>query len=78
MKYIKKPYPVDAIKWDRAVFHPQVQVEFDTGKCFLPTIENQRLYLTESCWIVGPGAKGEYWPVDNEVFEATYEQYHEE
>lgn len=71
---MKKPHSVDAIKWNRTVFHPEVQIEPVTGKCFLPTLENQRLYLTEGCWIVGPGAKGEYWPVDNEVFEASYEQ----
>lgn len=76
MLYVKKRIPVQAIQWYQPVFHPEVQVEAKTGCYFIWTIENQRLYLTEGCWIVGPGHKGEYWPVDNEVFAATYEEYH--
>lgn len=71
--YVKKAIPVTAIQWSQKKFHPLVEVELETGRCFIPTIENQRLYLTEGCWIVGPGAKGEYWPVDEQVFAMTYE-----
>ena len=25
-------------------------------------------------WVVGPGAKGEFWPVRDDIFQATYER----
>ena len=73
MYYRKKPIPVKAIQWFQKVFHPKVQVELETGRCFIETIENHRLYLVEGCWIVGPGARQEYWPVQDDIFMETYE-----
>lgn len=78
MLYVKKPIPVRAIQWNG----PQ-----DNEKCLPAVIEHHdtdqiRTYegwlnLIPGSYIVGPGPKGEYWPVECEIFEVTYEEYKE-
>lgn len=87
--YVKRPLPVTAQQWFVGVEHPRVKKDAfiavtedgfvrdqkpGTEPYYLETLENQRLYLTEGCYIVGPGAGGEYWPVDEKIFEATYKE----
>lgn len=43
----------------------------DCGKRFIQTKEG-RLHVEAGVWIVGPGAAGEYWPVQNKIFFDTY------
>lgn len=78
--YVKKPIPVTAVQWFPGVEHPAVSQQMDecgNVQYFVSTLENQHLYLTPGCWIVGAGAAGEYWPVDEHIFAATYEMYSE-
>lgn len=78
-QYVKKPIPVTAIQWtDEGVIHPAIK-KFTTAwdtvevRYYVSTIENQKLWLTPGCWIVGPGVRGEYWSVQDDVFKETYE-----
>lgn len=69
---------MNAVQWQKHGDHPLV-VEFlydyiteDDRKYGIQTLEGT-LWVKPGDWIVGPGAKGEYWPVDDEVFKMTYE-----
>lgn len=81
--YRKKPIPVRAIQWNG----PE-----DNKKCGPAEITRSGtpgwdgyqiktyegwLNLIPGSYVVGPGAKNEYWPVDAEIFEATYEKIDE-
>jgi len=77
MNYVKKPIPVRAVQWNG----PE-----DNEKCepaFITTCPNGYEIATYEGWlklipgsyVVGPGAKGEYWPVEREIFEKTYVSY---
>ena len=78
--YIKKPIPVEAVQWFKDVKHSAIfshsYVDVDEGRkytnYYVKTLENSQLELKEGCWIVGPGARGEYWPVQDDIFKATY------
>ena len=74
MKYRKKPIEVDAVQWFSHGDHPAVHEYADNKGIYsgIKTIEGM-LRVTPGCWIVGPGAKGEYWPVQDDIFKATYE-----
>lgn len=39
--------------------------------CQIKTLENW-VDLKPGCWVVGPGAAGEYWPVQHAIFMRTY------
>lgn len=79
MKYRKKPITVDAVQWfndgDHASVHRFVYEygEKDIVRFGIQTLEGT-MWVKPGDWIVGPGAKGEYWPVDNEIFQMTYER----
>lgn len=56
--WVKKPIPVKAKRMDD---------DFEVD-----TLEGQKIRGKAGDYLVGPGAKGEFWPVDAGVFEATY------
>jgi len=47
--------------------------EVHKAELYCDTLENSRLKVEVGCWILGPGARGEYWPVQDDVFRETYE-----
>jgi hypothetical protein len=82
--YIKKALPVRAIQWNGPEDNEKVlpaaisEVESMTMSPHRPrmfTIQTLEGVLTirPGCWIVGPGARGEYWPVQDDIFRETYE-----
>lgn len=84
--YVKKPISVRAIQWngpddnnlfadDKIIIYSQPSKSMDLNApddWFIRSIEAD-LRLTFGVWIVGPGARGEYWPVQDDIFKATYE-----
>jgi hypothetical protein len=80
--YRKKPIPVTATQWFKHGDHPEVTGydenwliagEDETPVNFgIHTLEGH-IKVTPGCWIVGPGYSGEYWPVQDDIFRATYE-----
>ena len=82
--YRKKPIPVRAVRWfgpeDDAACRPAMITPSGDPSFTGYEIETLEgwLRLTPGCWIVGPGHKGEYWPVQADIFEATYEEIKEE
>jgi len=84
MLYVKRALPVEAKQW----FHPGdepvgVNVLKTSLGCYprpfdyyIRTLEGPML-LTPGCYIVGPGAEGEYWAVKQSIFEKTYIPYDE-
>jgi hypothetical protein len=85
-KYKKKPMPVDAVQWFKDGDHPQVKGipsdhslrDASGGNIwkkygFIETLEGGHV-VTPGDYIVGPGVRGEYWPVKADIFEKTYEQ----
>jgi hypothetical protein len=75
MKYRKKPVEVEAVQWFKPGDHPSVTsfIFEDLGvKYGIQTLEGT-MWVTPGCWIIGPGATGEYWPVQNDIFNMTYE-----
>lgn len=76
--YIKKPIPISAIQWNGPEDNDKVLAKIEKGfmddQYAIKTLEGW-LTLTPGCWIVGEGYKKEYWPVDDEIFKATYEEY---
>jgi hypothetical protein len=81
MKYRKKPIVVDAVQWFKDGDHPSVlrfNYDFDGSfKYGIQTLEGT-MWITPGCWIVGPGAQGEYWPVQDYIFKQTYEPVDDE
>ena len=78
MKYRKKPILVDAVQWNNVGDEPtECKITYrsvDNGHYWcISTLEGD-LRLVPGCWIVGPGARGEYWPVQADIFETTYEK----
>jgi hypothetical protein len=74
--YIKKPIPVRAIQWNGPDDNEKVipaGVYSDGFYWVVDSLEAQ-LKLTPGCWIVGPGARGEYWPVQDDIFRETYQK----
>lgn len=74
--YIKKPIAVRAIQWngpeDNEKILPIIVYSVKEIWC-IKTLEGW-LNLTKGSYVVGPGLKGEYWPVDREIFEQTYQK----
>lgn len=89
--YIKKPIPITAIQWfgpedNDKLPNGKIELWMYTNPNDCPKLGPVRyqlrtyegpLKLTPGCWIVGPGAKGEFWPIDEEIFRMTYEEYNE-
>jgi hypothetical protein len=79
MKYVKKRIPIDAVQWFKEGDHHAVICNFfdteDGYKEYAIRTREGDLAVTEGCWIVGPGAEGEYWPVQDSIFRATYEPF---
>lgn len=87
-KYRKKPIVIEAVQWFHGVKVPGATIVEDaevtaagiamygfTGKQkgIIRTLEGG-LTITAGDWVCGPGAAGEYWPVRNDIFLATYER----
>ena len=80
-KYRKKPVVVEAEQFFydhppiNGVFYPATSGDGRTyeGDAFVITIHEQRVYLQNGDWIL-PEPDGEhYYPVKDEIFQATYE-----
>ena len=72
-KYRKKPITVDAVQWFKHGDHPEVRTHPWRGDAgWIPTLEGS-MDVYPGSWIVGPGAEGEFWPVKDSIFKATYE-----
>lgn len=82
--YRKKPVAVMAYLWDGTSFGPS---HLPPGKIHsiyemlggqvqgtINTLEGQLSIVSGEHYIVGPGAGGEFWPVREDIFEATYER----
>lgn len=87
--FVKKPIPIPATQWFKYGDHPAVETippglsshsvppDADVSVCgYIKTLEGG-LIVTPGSWVVGPGAAGEFWPVQNEIFLATYEAVQE-
>ncbi len=73
MKYVKRPIPVDAVQWFDGD-HPALSSGRDlrgNERMFIATREG-RLAVTPGCWIMGPGVEGEYWAVQDSIFQKSY------
>ncbi|MEY5098750.1 MAG: hypothetical protein RJA36_1469 [Pseudomonadota bacterium] len=80
MPLFRKTALVEATQWFKHGDHDAVQKippfhhehagRDDLG--WVPTLEGGHV-VTPGDWIAGPGAKGEFWPIKPEVFQATYE-----
>ena len=76
MAKYRKVALIEATQWFKEGDHPAVKTHVGrtSGQKIhtLMTLE-ELLDVRPGCWIAGPGAKGEFWPIDDEVFQATYE-----
>lgn len=83
-QYVKKPISVRAIQWNgpndnekcfpaTIYSHPVDRMQPDAELYWFVASIEANLRLIPGCWIVGPGAHGEYWPVQDDIFKATYE-----
>lgn len=80
--YKKKPLPVTAVQWFKDGDHPLV-IGYDrhwliagpeeTPVNFGIHTAEGHMEVKPGVWIVGPGYSGEYWPVQDDIFRATYE-----
>ncbi len=77
MKYIKKPIPVEAVQWNGhneeeiRDFYGKELEHIGNGNLMINTLEG-RVLCRVGCYLV-KGIIGEFWPVQEEIFEATYE-----
>ena len=73
-KFTKLPIDIDAVQWFKdgdhnAVFsYPKNQE--GKRKFFISTLEGD-MAVVPGCWII-TGIKGEHYPVQDEIFRATY------
>lgn len=76
MAKYRKTALIEATQWFKDGDHPAVQATYEMVNGghlgFIQTLEG-RLDVRPGTWIAGPGAKGEFWPIADEVFRATYE-----
>lgn len=76
-QYRKRPVVIEAVQWDGTLANTQFLFEwagarFEDGALLIDTIEGtMRAKLGD--WII-KGIQGEFYPCDNEIFEATYEK----
>lgn len=78
MKYRKKPVIVDAFEWtvdeapDWWKLRSDINVEVDTCTALIPTLEGI-MRATPGDFIIR-GIRGEIYPCNPDIFEATYEK----
>lgn len=75
MAKYRKTALIEATQWFKPGDHPAVQwrdQEDAPPYACIETMEGE-LFVAPGTWIAGPGAKGEFWPIADEVFRATYE-----
>lgn len=85
-QYRKKPIVIDAVQWFKHGDHPEVKTYPEDlirihknyeGCGYIETLEDSDAtvhHVIPTNWIMGPGAGGEYWAIQNEIFEKTYEK----
>ena len=73
MKYRRRPTIVDAEQWQPGKDIPGVQTDIDLG-AFVVTVHRQRVYLQPGDYVVQEPDGKHYYPVQDEIFEATYEK----
>ena len=73
MKYRRRPTIVDAEQWQPGKDIPGVQMDIDLG-AFVVTVHRQRVYLQPGDYVVQEPDGKYYYPVQDEIFEATYEK----
>jgi hypothetical protein len=76
MKYVKLPIPVEAVQWFKEGDHHKVvcnHFEPATGykEYGIKTREGWHA-VVPGCWIMGPGAEGEFWAIQDSIFRKTY------
>jgi hypothetical protein len=77
MAKYRKTALIEAVQWFKDGDHPAVKATYemingnDLG--VIETLEG-KLTVVPGTWVAGPGAKGEFWPIADEVFRATYER----
>jgi hypothetical protein len=84
--YRKKPLDVIAVLWKGQILphlpagtiHTVYQELDGAILGTMKTLEGAYLIQAAKHYIVGPGHKGEFWPVEREIFEATYEEVSKE
>ena len=73
-KYTKIPIEIEAVQWFKDGDHHAVTslAEMREGKrkFFISTLEGD-MSVVSGCWII-TGIKGEHYPVQDEIFRATY------
>ena len=67
----KKPLP-KGVRCESSSIYPAKRLIIDC-RLYCSTVENDLLEVRVGNWIVGPGARGEFWPVQDDIFRATYE-----
>lgn len=82
MKYIKMPFPVEAFLWNGTSVLPSY-IPNGTIHDVYEMLDGERAGIIETSegpvniralqhYIVGPGVRGEFWPVHKDIFEETY------
>lgn len=83
MAKYRKTALIEATQWFRDGDHPAVQWwepdgdddmvgDDEPAHAWIATMEGP-LHVVPGTWIAGPGAAGEFWPIADAVFRATYE-----
>jgi hypothetical protein len=78
MAKYRKTALIEAAQWfahgDHEAVRMRPKYDYSDGpEHFIETMEG-RLTVVPGTWIAGPGAKGEFWPIADEVFRTTYER----
>jgi len=84
VKFRKKPVVIEAIRWTGENYNEIMEftgidplhMNPNTNGIFIETLEG-RHEASVGDWIIR-GIKGEYYPIKNDIFEATYEQVNED
>lgn len=81
-RYVKKPIPIEAIKWTGHNFDEIINFMGDKHPVFdgennviIQTLEGE-MRANPGSWIIR-GIEGEYYPCRGDIFETTYEPYEE-
>lgn len=81
MKYRKKPVVIDAKQYtgdnvvDMLAWTNHPAVFENNNELHIRTLEGL-MHVSATDWVIR-GAKGEYYPCRDDIFEATYEQVHD-
>ena len=79
--YRKKLINVTAVLWQgdilphlpESTIHDVYQHLDGIVRGTIKTLEGDYVITAGMHYVVGPGHKGEYWPIEREIFEATYD-----